>query len=41
MRDNSIKRIQMGKSGRERVIEKYSLSCNIPIIEETIISVCR
>jgi glycosyltransferase involved in cell wall biosynthesis len=41
MRDNSIKRIQMGKSGRERVIEKYSLPCNIPIIEETIISVCR
>lgn len=41
MRDNSIKRIQMGKSGRERFIEKYSLPCNIPIIEETIISACR
>jgi hypothetical protein len=41
MRDNPVKRIQMGKYGRERIVEKYSLLCNIPIIEKTVISVCR
>jgi len=41
MKDNPAERVQMGKYGRERIVEKYSLLCNIPIIEKAILLVCR